>query len=296
MGKSPEELKRIRSEAGKKAAATRRANREAAAARQQQENKTNSTNWNWSWLPWALLGLFVIGMLLWHPWTVPTAPTATETPVVSSTEAPIIPTAAPTEPVATEAPVIATETPTEVPIVNQTDVMVPCESIQVSTDNGLTWIDSGLSLETEATFDIGKRVTWTNRSTLVPNKAYNEKLSPAELKTVENTWLDVRFNACNTEAVVFAHGFEMNKTVFDGGVLFSFKGEQTIRVKNGEIVLWYDTQHRDKDLGRIVDEIKIGNFDIHGPLAFSFADRLKDVKVIADFLATHPEAKIVILP
>lgn len=173
---------------------------------------------------------------------------------------------------------------------------VRCESIQVSTDGGTTWKDSGLDLKTEAKYDIGDRTTWTSRSTLVPGKAYDEALSTDELKTVEQTWLDVRFNACNTEAVVFAGGFEMGNVKFDGGVLFSLKGEKQLRVRNGEVVLWHDTAHRDKDLGRVIDQIEVGNFDIHGPLALAVADGLKDVKVVADFLANRPDVKIVILP
>jgi len=285
------EQKKKRHDAGIKGAETRRANRIAAENRA-KEQKTNSSR-NLGWLPWVLLGLFILGMLLWHPWTVPTAPTATETPVVSSTEVPIVvATEAPkaTEVVTTEVPVVATEAPVvETPI-------VACETIEVSKDNGVTWENAGLSLETESVYDIGKRVTFTNRSVLVPNKAYNEELSDLELQTVENTWLDVRFNACDTEAVVFSHGFEMNNTIFNGGVLFNLKGEQQIRIRNGEVVLWYDIPHRDKDLGRIIDQIKVGNFDIHGPLALAVADRLKDVKVVADYLATRPDIRIVILP
>lgn len=66
-----------RSAASKKAAETRRKNKIAAENRVEQE-KTNSSR-NWNWLPWALLGLFIFGMLLWHPWTVPTAPTTAAT-------------------------------------------------------------------------------------------------------------------------------------------------------------------------------------------------------------------------
>ncbi|HNY04502.1 MAG TPA: hypothetical protein PKI92_01975 [Candidatus Woesebacteria bacterium] len=281
--------KEQRSEAARKAAATRRANREAAAARAEE---TNPHNRHFPWWGFILIGLsiLVFGVLVFRPQAtqkvalIPLNPTSEN--AAPTEEPPAEPTPAPTE-MPTEAPVVATEAPVT--------PLVACETIEVSKDDGLTWENAGLSLETESVYDIGNRVTWTSRSSLV-DKAPDQGLTDKELKLVENTWLDVRFNACNTEAVVFAHGFEMNKTVFDGGVLFSFKGEQTIRVKNGEIALWYDTQHRDKDLGRIVEQIKIGNFDIHESLAFSFADRLKDVKVVADYLATRPDVKIVILP
>lgn len=202
-------------------------------------------------------------------------------PVVAATPVPVSPTAVPE---------VAVTPPVPAPIV------AACDTIEVSTDGGQTWQNTGENLETEAVYDIGNRVTWTARRTLVPGKAWNEKLSDAELKTVEQTWLDVRFNACETEAVVFAGGFQMGNVSFNNGVLFAFKGERQIRVRNGEIVLWYDQPHRDKDLGRIIDQIKNGNFDIHGPLALAVADGLKDVPVVADFLATRPEIKLVILP
>jgi hypothetical protein len=219
------------------------------------------------------------------------APTQVPLPTQKIVVEVVYPTSAPNDaPAATEAPIVteAPTAPTEKPAAR-------CESIQVSKDGGNTWIDAGLSLETESKFDIGDRETWTARSTLT-DKAPDEKLTDEELKTVEQTWLDVKINTCNTEAVIFAGGFEMSNTKFDGGVLLSMKGERQFRVRNGEIVLWYDTVHRDKDLGRIVDQIKVGNFDIHGPLALAVADGLKDVKVVADFLATRPDVKIVILP
>jgi hypothetical protein len=169
-----------------------------------------------------------------------------------------------------------------------------CESIQFSADGGKTWIDSGLLLETESTLDIGKRVTWTNRSTLVPNKAYNEELSPTELKTVQNTWLKVRYNACETKAILFAHGTKIDTLAFNNGVLFQLpSGQHEINVLNGELILWFDQTHQNKDIsGRIVDQIRHGNFDIKSKLAFAVTDSLKDI-LPSDLLAG---VQIVLLP
>ncbi len=86
MGKSPEELKRIRSEAGKKAAATRRANAQAAVSRKQEtKQKTKSSKWDWL-LP-LLLVLAIVGIYIWKPWVSKAAP-ATPAPV--STEALVV--------------------------------------------------------------------------------------------------------------------------------------------------------------------------------------------------------------
>lgn len=114
MGKSPEELKRIRSEAGKKAAATRRANAQAAVSRKQEtKQKTKSSKWDWL-LP-LLLVLAIVGIYIWKPWVskaapATPAPVSTEAPALVSTEAP-----APTEtPAPTTAPVVQPATPAEV--------------------------------------------------------------------------------------------------------------------------------------------------------------------------------------
>jgi hypothetical protein len=267
-----------------RAAETRRNNR-LAAERRQRNRRT-------LWTVLGIVALVLFGFLIWRTfqsYNTPATQTAEPTPAATAEAPTAAPTAAltdaPVPTVAPEAPVIATEAPA--PVV--------CETIEVSKDGGLTWENAGLSLETESVYDIGNRVTWTSRATLV-DKAPDQGLTDKELKLVENTWLDVRFNACSTEAVIFAYGFEMGNVKFDGGVLFAFKGEQQFRVRNGEIVLWYDQPHRDKDLGRIIDQVKTGNFDIEGPLAFALADGLKDVKVVAEYLASHPDVKIVILP
>lgn len=103
--------KEERSAAAKTAAETRRQNKlaEENRAREQETNNNHSMNW----LPWVLLGLLVLGLLIWHPWTVPA--TTEEAPIVPTeaapTEPPITSTEAPIVAEATEAPVISTEAP-----------------------------------------------------------------------------------------------------------------------------------------------------------------------------------------
>lgn len=241
--------KEQRSEAARKAAATRRANREAAAARQQQENKTNSTR-NWSWLPWVILAVFVFGMLVWHPWTAsntPVVPAATETPDV--TEAP----AATEAPDATEAPAPAA---------------ISCDTPSIKAGLNAADIEYGEYLDTV----LGKRMTFTSRRLLVPNKAWNDPLTSGELKTVEETWQYLQ--VCIPDEMfgrIFASGFEQGTTRYESGVLMTLEpGMYEFNLLNGEIVLWYPEQDKfeQNDLVRIFDQIRNGNFDIHSELAF----------------------------
>ncbi len=279
--------KEQRSEAARKAAATRRANREAAAARAEE---TNPHNRHFPWWGFILIGLsiLVFGVLVFRPQAtqkvalIPLNPTSEN--AAPTEEPPAEPTPAPTE-MPTEAPVVATEAPVT-PI-------VACETIEVSKDDGLTWENAGLSLETESVYDIGNRVTWTSRSSLV-NKAPDQGLTDKELKLVENTWLKVRLNACNTNVVVFTHGIKIGELKFDKGALFELgTGYQELDIRNGEIVLWFDQKHQNKDITeRIVKEIRNGNFDIKSKLDFAVTDNLKDI-LPADLLKG---VQIVLIP
>lgn len=246
-------------------------------------NANNTGNKNSSWL-WIVVILAVV--LFCCAGTLISGfiyKTVTEVP--ATTEAPA-PTTAPTEvPAAIEAPA---------PVVEVEDPVVACETIEVSTDDGKTWLDAGIDLETEEVYDIGDRVTFTARSILVPNKEYNEELSNLELKKVETTWLKVRLNACETKAVVFTHDIELGDLKFDEGVLFELgTGYQEFNLRNGEIILWFDQEHQDKDITkRIVEEIRKGNFDIKSKLDFAVTDNLKDI-LPADILEG---VQIVLIP
>jgi len=192
--------------------------------------------------------------------------------------------AQPAEPTNTSEP----PAPKEVVPTTAPATKIPCNTIQVSTDGGTTWNDAGEELDTE----LGHRVTWTSRRTVVPAKAWNEKLSDAELKLVETTWVKVRFNACQTKAVLFAGGTKINTLKFEKGVLLQLDNQREIDVRNGELVLWFDQEHQDKDLERIVKEIKNGNFDIKSRLGLAVTDNLKD-KLPADLMTG---VQIVLIP
>lgn len=166
----------------------------------------------------------------------------------------------------TEGP-INTPVPTEVvpPVVAPMSCDTP--SIQASLD-GQTWTEQGEYLDTV----LGKRMTFTNRKIVVPSKAWNDPLTAAELKLVETTWVSMKI--CVPEGItgrIFAGGFEQGVNRLEHGVLMTLSpGLYEFKIRNGEVVLWYPNQDSfsAKDLTRIVEQIKVGNFDIRSPLDF----------------------------
>lgn len=200
-----------------------------------------------------------------------TQSTTPPTPVVETVI--VTATPAPTETsMTTPTPTVEmTESETEEP---NDDEVVPCDTIQALL-NGV-WTNVGEKIDTD---DIGNRITFTARSVLIPSKNWNETLSSEELEIVEQTWLNVRFNVCNTyNAVVFAGGVELGEYLFDQGVLFDFgQGIHTLRIRNAEIILWADVNHMVKDIeGRMTHEIRNGNFDITSRLDLAVSDTLTE--------------------
>ena len=58
---------------------------------------------------------------------------------------------------------------------------------------------------------LGERTTFTCRRLIVPNKAYNQPLTTAELKRVETTWVDMNIDIPeNMTGVIFAHGLRQD--------------------------------------------------------------------------------------
>ena len=211
------------------------------------------------------------------------APQVVEKVVVVTVQ---VPAAAPTQaPAVTEAPVVVpTEAPAPVEEV-AADPQVSCERIEVFKDG--QWQDAGEYLKTESTQDIGDRGVWTSRRTVVQAKAWNEALTDAELLLVETTWIKVRFNACESIPVVFAGGVRVGDLEFNDGALLKLKpGQNEIEIRNGELILWADTEHQIKDIqgtdgleeneeGRLIHEIRNGNFDIKSRLGLAVTDSLK---------------------
>lgn len=192
------------------------------------------------------------------------------TPVVEPTEIPVVPT---------EIPVIE---PTQVPML----VAVICDTpfIDASLDNGQTWESKGLFLDT----NLGKRMTFTSRSLLVPEKEWNVELTSTELKTVEETWQKI--SVCVPEgltAVIFTGGFEQGVDRYETGALLSLQpGLYEFNMRNGEVVIWYPEQEKyvQDDLDRIIQQIRVGNFDIKSPLAFFAATADLFAKVPQDLV------------
>lgn len=288
--------KEQRHEIALKSAKSRRDNKIAAEKRQQEqpinppkeEGKKMYANDNPN-RPRNLIGtgcgcltfLLVVVLLLawlifWNPLGIQISRPAAEpsqTPVVNSTEAPIIATESSTA-VPTEAPVVATEAPkvasTEAPVVIATKTpIVVILPTNPSLEGKLgTITQQGEDLDTI----LGKRITFTCRKIVVPNKAWNEVLSPEELKSVETTWVDFTISVPEGMfARIFAGGIRQGTNTYNEGILMNLKpGTYEFSLRNGEIVLWYPEQDKfeQNDLIRIFDQIRNGNFDIHSELAF----------------------------
>jgi len=230
--------------------------------------ETNPHNRHFPWWGFILIGLsiLVFGVLVFRPQAtqkvalIPLNPTSenaapTEEPPAEPTPAPTeMPTEAPTEPVATtEAPAPAA---------------ISCDTPSIKAGLNAADIEYGEYLDTV----LGKRMTFTSRRLLVPNKAWNDPLTSGELKTVEETWQYLQ--VCIPDEMfgrIFASGFEQGTTRYESGVLMTLEpGMYEFNLLNGEIVLWYPEQDKfeQNDLVRIFDQIRNGNFDIHSELAF----------------------------
>jgi len=166
---------------------------------------------------------------------------------------------------------VPTEVPTPVPTEVPEPVAVTCDTPSIQAEvtlDGKQLSASGEYLDTT----LGKRMTYTSRQLVVPTKAWNETLSAEELLAVETTWQKVK--VCVPEgltAVIFTGGFEQGIDRYETGALLSLQpGLYEFNMRNGEIVIWYPEQEKyvQDDLDRIIQQIRVGNFDIKSPLAF----------------------------
>jgi hypothetical protein len=257
---------------------------------QTEEETKNHRGW---WIAIAvlvvlglLIGSFFVGRGNKVTTTLVVTPTVNEVAQLQSTIASLLqqnpteaPTAAPTEALTaapTEPPVVATEAPAP--------VAVSCNTPSIKAGLNAADIEFGEYLDT----NLGKRMTFTSRKVIVPAKAWNDPLTESELKSVENTWLFMQ--VCIPEGTtgrIFASGFEQGVNRFENGVLLTLNsGIYEFRMRNGEVVIWYPGQESfsSKDLVRIVEQIKVGNFDIKSPLAF--------FGVTTDLLPSIPDALV----
>jgi len=167
--------------------------------------------------------------------------------------------------VPTKTPIIVTE-PANTPL----PITAACDtpSIKASVDGDENWTEMGLFLDTT----LGKRMTYTSRSFLVPEKEWNVALTVEELITVEETWQTISICVPDgTTGIIFTGGFEQGVNRFETGALLSLSpGLYEFQIRNGEIVIWYPDQDdfKNNDLQRIVEQIRTGNFDIKSQLSF----------------------------
>lgn len=188
-----------------------------------------------------------------------------------------------------ETNVAPTNTPvsqTTVPEVVATAIPMPVSCTTPSIKAGLNAAETefGEYLDT----NLGERMTFTSRRPLVPDKKWNDPLTPEELKTVEETWQFMQ--VCipdGTTGVIFAGGFEQGVNRYETGALLSLTpGLYEFKMRNGEVTIWYPGQETfvSKDLERIVLQIRTGNFDIKSPLAFLAATADLFAKVPQDLV------------
>lgn len=218
--------KEQRSEAAKKAAATRRANREAAARREE----TNNNHSVMSWLPWVLLGLFILGMLIWHPWTGTPAPTATA-------EAPAL-------------VAVSCDTPSIKAGLTAADVEFG-EYLDTNLGRRMTFTSRRLIVPAKA---------WNEVLTADELLAVETTWQSVRVCIPEGTFGRIFAGGFEQGTNRYENGVLM--TLNPG--LYEFK------MRNGEVVIWYPNQENfaNSDLIRIGTQIIHGNFDIHAQLAF----------------------------
>lgn len=145
---------------------------------------------------------------------------------------------------------------------------VSCDTPSIMAGLNTANTEMGEYLDT----NLGERMTFTSRRLLVPEKQWNDPLTATELNTVEETWQFMQ--VCIPDGMsgrVFAGGFVQGVNRYENGVLMTLNpGLYEFKMRNGEVVIWYPDQQNfaDDDLVRIVEQIKVGNFDIKAPLAF----------------------------
>lgn len=152
-------------------------------------------------------------------------------------------------------------------------------------------IKAGLS-EATASFaehlntpEYGIRSTYTSRSFLFPEIPWNQELTKEQLKTVEQTWQTVQLSIPEgSTARIFSGGFKQGDYQIEDGVLLTLNpGVYDFQMRNGEVVIRPDSQKdfADKDLLRIFNQIRFGNFDIDNPLILA--------RVTSDLLSRIPK-------
>lgn len=182
-------------------------------------------------------------------------------------------------------PTATTEVPPEEATESPASTAAVCDTPSIKAGLTAANTEFGEYLNT----NLGERMTFTSRKVVVPAKAWNDPLSAEELKSVEETWLFMQI--CVPEGMfgrVFASGFEQGTVRYESGVLMTLQpGVYEFKLRNAEVVLWYPADQETfaaDDLVRIVEQIKVGNFDIKSPLDF--------FGVTADLLPSIPDTLV----
>lgn len=95
---------------------------------------------------------------------------------------------------------------------------------------------------------------------------YNQE----QLDFLAKTWTEFKIVPNGMLPLVFAGGLKLMNNTYDEGVAaYIGRNDQTIRIRNGELVLWSHFEDMHDDIkNRMAIQIEKGNLDIHAPLAF----------------------------
>lgn len=133
--------------------------------------------------------------------------------------------------------------------------------------------------------EYGIRSTYTSRSFLLPEIPWNQELTKDQKEYVEQTWQTVQVSVPEgSTARLFSGGFKQGDYQIEDGVLLTLNpGVYDFEMRNGEIAIRTESQKdfADKDLQRIIDQIRNGNFDINNPLVLA--------RVTPDLLSRIPK-------
>ncbi|MDD3999006.1 MAG: hypothetical protein PHR98_02810 [Candidatus Shapirobacteria bacterium] len=200
----------------------------------------------------------------------------------------------------TPTPITATFTPDAGTDTQKTPTSAPVEFLPRATETlkapeflvaKTPDIKAGLSEATTSfaehldTPEYGIRSTYTSRSFLFPDIPWNQELNKEQLEIVEQTWQTVQVSVPQgSTARLFSGGFKQGDYQIEDGVLLTLNpGVYDFQMRNGEITIRPDDQKdfADKDLERIIDQIRNGNFDIDNPLVLA--------RVTPDLLSSIPK-------
>ena len=121
----------------------------------------------------------------------------------------------------------------------------------------------------EAGTAYNNRITITCGEVLFPETTVGN-YTQDQLDEIASKWVEFNIVPNGMLPLVFAGGLKlMNNTYNEGVAAYIGRNDQTIWIRNGELVLWSHFEDMHDDIkNRMAIQIEKGNLDIHAPLAF----------------------------